>query len=95
MDSAASKSASSGFVLPDFERGCDPGRLMVTASLRAASCECLRDRKGGGGDFGGSFSLRFPPPLKKFPGRKRGRPEEEEEDDLEDDDEEDPSLFCC
>ena len=68
------------------------GKLMVTASR--ASCEFLRDRN----DFGESFSLRFPPPLKKFPGKKSGRPEEEEEeedDDDEDDedDEEAPSIL--
>ena len=94
MDSAGSKSVARVSDLCCFDldlaRGCDPGKLTVTASR--ASCEFLRDRKGfGGRDFGGSFSLRFPPPLKKFPGKKRGRPEEEDE---EDDDEELPSLSC-
>ena len=72
------------------ERMCDPGKLMVTAS-RVASCEFLL-RSGGRDDFGGSFSLRFPPPLKKFPGRKRGRPEEEDDEAEEED--EAPSLSC-
>ena len=76
------------------ESGSDPGKLMDTAA-RVASCEYLRrERK----DFGGSFSLRFPPPLKKFPGKKRGRPEEEGEEEgdeeEEDDEEESPSLSC-
>ena len=86
----ASKSA---LAESDLESGTtDPGRLMDTAA-RVASCEFLRERK----DFGGSFSLRFPPPLKKFPARKSGRPEEEEgeEDEEEDDEEESPSLLSC
>ena len=92
MDSAGSKSASD-FCLDLEERMCDPGKLMVTASRD--SCEFLRDRKDfGGRDFGGSFSLRFPPPLKKFPGRKRGRPEEQEDDEAEEEDEAPPSLSC-
>ena len=90
IDSVASKSAVAESDLEE-SGTTDPGRLMDTAA-RVASCEFLRERK----DFGGSFSLRFPPPLKKFPGRKSGRPEEEGEEEREEDDEEEsPSLLSC